>query len=88
MYKVYGRTSGRLERLIMKKDTLTPRELEVLNLVIKGYYNQRISELLCISEHTTKAHLSSIYEKLQVSNRIQAIIKYIKSNKELRLTAE
>ncbi|MBR1907547.1 response regulator transcription factor [bacterium] len=72
----------------MKKDTLTPRELEVLNLVIKGYYNQRISELLCISEHTTKAHLSSIYEKLQVSNRIQAIIKYIKSNKELRLTAE
>ena len=72
----------------MKKDTLTPRELEVLDLVLKGYHNPKISELLCISEHTTKAHLASIYEKLQVSNRIQAIIKYLKDNKELKLTAE
>ena len=72
----------------MKKDTLTPRELEVLNLVLKGYHNPKISEILCISEHTTKAHLSSFYEKLHVTNRIQAIIKYLKENKELKLTAE
>ena len=72
----------------MKKDTLTPRELEVLNLVIKGYHNPKISEILCISEHTTKAHLASIYKKLHVSNRIEAIIKYLKENKELKLTAE
>ena len=72
----------------MKKDTLTPRELEVLNLVIKGYHNPKISEILCISEHTTKAHLASIYEKLQVSNRIQAIIKYLKISKEFKFTAE
>lgn len=77
-----------LERLIMKKDMLTPRELEVLNLVIKGYHNPKISELLCISEHTTKAHLASIYEKLHVANRIQAIIKYLKDNKDIKLTAE
>ena len=72
----------------MKKNTLTPRELEVLNLVIKGYHNPKISEILCISEHTIKAHLSSIYEKLHVTNRIQAIIKYLKENEELKLTAE
>ena len=66
-----------MEGKIMKKNTLTSRELEVLNLVIKGYHNSKISELLCISQHTTKAHLTSIYEKLQVSNRIQAIIKYL-----------
>lgn len=70
----------------MKKDTLTPRELEVLNLVIKGYHNPKISEILCISEHTTKAHLASIFEKLNVTNRIQAVIKYLKNNKELKLT--
>ena len=72
----------------MKKDTLTPRELEVLDMVIKGYHNPKISELLCISEHTTKAHLASIYEKLHVTNRIQAIIKYIKDNKDTKIITE
>jgi len=67
------------------KDTLTPRELEVLNLVIKGYHNPKISELLYISEHTTKVHLSSIYEKLHVTNRIQVIIKYLQDNKHTRI---
>ena len=62
----------------MKNNTLTPREIEVVNLLIKGYHNPKISELLCISENTTKAHLSSIYEKLQVTNRIQAIIKFLR----------
>ena len=46
-----------------------------LNIVTKiGYHNPKISELLCISEHTTKAHLASIYEKLHVTNRIKSII--------------
>ena len=70
------------------KDTLTPRELEVLNLVIKGYHNPKISELLCISEHTVKAHLASIYEKLHVTNRIQAIIRFLKDNKDLKIITE
>ena len=65
----------------MKRNTLTSRELEVMNLLIKGYHNPKISELLCISEHTTKAHISSIYEKLQVSNRIQAILKFLNENR-------
>ena len=77
-----------MESKYKKKDMLTPRELEVLKLVIKGYHNPKISEILCISEHTTKAHLASIYEKLHVTNRIQAIIKYLESNKNLKLTAE
>ena len=62
----------------MKNNSLTPRELEVMNLIMQGYHNPKISEILCISEHTVKAHLESIYEKLQVSNRVQAIIKYLK----------
>ena len=67
------------------KNTLTPRELEVIKMVIKGYHNPEISEKLCISEHTTKAHLSSIYEKLGVSNRVQAIVKYLKVNNDFNL---
>ena len=59
------------------KNLLTPREIEVMNLLINGYNNSKISEELCISEHTTKAHISSIYEKLKVSNRVQATVKYL-----------
>lgn len=51
---------------------LTEREAEVMNLVASGLNNQQISEKLCISNHTTKAHVSSIYRKLGVSNRVLA----------------
>ena len=67
----------------MKTKILTQRELEVMRMMIKGYHNPEISEKLCISGHTTKAHLSSIYEKLGVKNRVQAIIKYLKENGNL-----
>ena len=61
----------------IKKFKLTPREVEVMELLILGYNNSIISEKLCISEHTTKAHISSVYEKLSVSNRVQAAVKYL-----------
>ena len=57
---------------------LTKRELEVLELLIQGYNNSEISEKLMITNHTTKAHIASIYKKLEVSNRVQATVKYIK----------
>ena len=64
----------------MNKNILTPRELEVLKLLIYGYNNTKIAEQLCVSTHTAKAHISSIYEKLNVSNRVQAIVKCLKEN--------
>ena len=62
----------------MERNILTPRELEVMDLLIYGYNNSIIAEKLCITTHTTKAHISSIYEKLNVSNRVQATVKYLK----------
>ena len=62
----------------MNENELTSRELEVLNLLIYGYNNPTIAKKLCISTHTTKAHIASIYKKLNVSNRVQAIVKCIK----------
>ena len=64
----------------MKKRLLTPREIEVMRLVLKGYHNPKISEELCITEHTTKAHLSSVYEKLNVTNRVQAIVRFLQDD--------
>lgn len=55
----------------------TEREREVLNLVLQGLNNKEISQCLVISNHTTKAHVASIYKKLGVTNRVQAAVKCI-----------
>jgi len=52
---------------------LTARELEVLTLLSDGLANKQISLELEISEHTVKFHVSSIYQKLNVSNRAEAV---------------
>ena len=67
----------------IKKKVLTPREIEVMHLLIKGCHNSEIAQKLCISEHTTKAHISSILEKMHVSNRIQAIVRYLQEKNKI-----
>ena len=52
---------------------LTDRESEVLDLVAKGLANKQIAVALGISEHTVKFHVSSIYSKLNVTNRTEAV---------------
>lgn len=54
-------------------DPLTPREREVLQLVAEGLANKQIALSLGISEHTVKFHLSSLYTKLGVTSRTEAI---------------
>ena len=56
---------------------LTKQELCVLELVAKGMVNKEIAEELNISIATTKAHLESIYKKLNAHNRVQAVVKAI-----------
>jgi DNA-binding NarL/FixJ family response regulator len=51
---------------------LTQRETEVLTLLAEGCTNRQIAGKLCVSEHTVRAHLRAIMQKLQVSNRVQA----------------
>lgn len=52
---------------------LTERELEVLSLLSRGLANKQIAAALGISEHTVKFHVSSIYQKLNVTNRTEAV---------------
>ena len=52
---------------------LTERESEVLGLLAKGLANKQIAVALGISEHTVKFHVSSIYSKLNVTNRTEAV---------------
>ena len=52
--------------------------MNVLQYLTLGMKNEEISEKLHISVHTTKAHLEAIYEKLGVTNRVQAAMKAVK----------
>lgn len=53
---------------------LTERELEVLHLIAQGYNNQEIAHKLVISPKTVRNHITSIFSKLQVADRAQAIV--------------
>lgn len=64
----------------VKIDSLTKREVEVLKLLSVGLYNKEIGEKLDISERTVKNHISSIFRKLDVTDRTQAAVFAIKNN--------
>ncbi len=54
-------------------ETLTSRELQILQLLALGLANKQIAQKLAISEHTVKFHISSIYTKLGVASRTEAV---------------
>ncbi|MBV6512578.1 MAG: Transcriptional regulatory protein DegU [Ignavibacteriaceae bacterium] len=59
---------------------LTPREKEILTLLVNGTDSRAIGEQLFISYETVRNHLKNIYQKLQVTSRVQAVSKAIKEN--------
>ncbi len=67
--------SGSLPPRPVLIDPLTERELEVLRLIAEGQSNQEIADQLVVTLGTIKAHVSHIYNKLDVHSRTQAILK-------------
>jgi LuxR family maltose regulon positive regulatory protein len=55
-------------------EPLTEREMDVLKLLAQGYTDKKIAETLVIARETVHKHLKNIYGKLDVHNRIEAII--------------
>lgn len=55
--------------------SLTPRELEVLRLLARGYSNQKIAESLVVAVGTVKNHVQRVIAKLGVSDRTQAVVR-------------
>jgi LuxR family maltose regulon positive regulatory protein len=68
-------SSKEFDQLASLLNPLSERELEVIRLLEEGLSNQEIAARLHISLNTVKAHLKSIYGKLGVNNRVQAIAK-------------
>ena len=81
--KWQAESAGKTEKKINKDvniDALTPKEKEVLSLVAKGASNQEIADKLCVQDVTVKTHLNSIFKKLKVSNRTQAVLLALEIN--------
>lgn len=64
-----------LEPLASLIEPLTDRELEVLRLVVAGHSNRQVADELIVAVGTVKAHLNSIFGKLGVRSRTQAIVR-------------
>ncbi len=68
------------ERLAARRQRpdLSEREMEVLQMLLKGFSNKEIGTVLCISEDTVKAHLKTLFVKLAVKDRTEAAISAIR----------
>ncbi len=74
------RNSGAISKEAMEQiSKLTQRELEILKMVSKGASNADIAEKLFVKEVTIKTHLNNIYKKLNVENRVQAVLLAIET---------
>lgn len=67
-------SDGKQTRRQQRAETLTPRQLEVLNLMSRGLTNKEIGDVLHIAESTVKAHIGAILEALDVTNRTEAAL--------------
>ncbi|MCW8834819.1 MAG: response regulator transcription factor, partial [Rhodospirillales bacterium] len=63
--------------------TLTVREHELLLSLVRGSTNAQIAGYLDISLNTVKFHLKNLYGKLEVSNRAQAVARYLKNQSRM-----
>ena len=64
-----------LDTSLVAQLELSKRELEILNLLARGYSNQEIAAKLFVSLSTVKTHIQNLFEKLDVKRRIQAVEK-------------
>lgn len=73
-------TNSNIDDNISKGDyNLTLREAQILKLITNGYSNNEIAKELFVSINTTKAHVASILQKLEVEDRLQAALKALKN---------
>lgn len=85
MEAVLRRSKPQKETTVKKGDVLAPltaKEKEVLKLVSQGFSNKEIADKMFVREVTVKTHLNSIFKKLKVANRTQAVLVsgYLQNN--------
>ena len=71
LVKALREDSAAGERFRPRQYGLTPREMEIVALIVAGYSNPDIAQRFSISEQTVKHHISHIFDKVGVSNRLE-----------------
>lgn len=74
-----GAAAAAKEEAVDERPALTPREQEVLRLIVKGADNVAIGQALSISPHTVKQYVTNIFEKLGVHSRVQAAVHAVRT---------
>ena len=67
---------------VLKDHQLTSREKEILYALVDGLSYKKIAEKYFVSIHTVRSHISSIYEKLHVNSKAQAVAKVLQPQQE------
>jgi DNA-binding CsgD family transcriptional regulator len=67
---------------VFRKYQISPREQEIVSLLLQGYSNQKIAEILFISVSTVKFHLSNIYAKFGVKSRYEVLTFFRNAEKD------
>jgi DNA-binding NarL/FixJ family response regulator len=62
-----------LDEEIFNKHNISPREQDVIRLILQGYRNQKIADELSVTVSTIKKHITKIYYKLEVKSRYELI---------------
>jgi DNA-binding NarL/FixJ family response regulator len=70
------------------KTSLSKREFEIMEKVVRGKYNKEIAVDLNLKFNTVRKHLQNIYPKLRVNNRTEASIKFMEITGKLKLDPE
>jgi DNA-binding CsgD family transcriptional regulator len=68
------------EAIFSVKDRLTPREMQIAELVAQGLTNAQIGASLWITEHTVKQALKRMFRKLKISSRAELVARIVQSN--------
>ncbi len=62
---------------LQKRYHITPRELEIAQMVCRGFANEEIAEALKIKHGTVKTHVRNLYRKVWVRNKISMLLKFV-----------
>jgi DNA-binding CsgD family transcriptional regulator len=66
-----------------KLTMLSPREMEVMELISHSMTNEEIADKLFLSPKTVKTHIRNIFEKTGIHNRVEAVLLYIRYKQEV-----
>ena len=78
-YSGATRVSSAKEGRPSARSILSPREIEILQVIAQGCSNKEVAQILCISNHTLKNHLNNIFKKLDVEDRTQALMLSVRN---------